>query len=60
MKEYRVMITESQWYTIEVTAETYKDAEDQAWEILNKSGFQEFEFEGAEIEDSAYVEEITR
>ena len=58
MKEYRVMITEAQWYTIDVTAESYKDAEDQAWEIFNKSGFKEFDFEGSEVEDSAYVEEI--
>lgn len=58
MKDYRVMITESQWYMIDVTAENAEDAEKQAWAIFDKSGFQEFEFEGAEVEPLAHVEEI--
>jgi hypothetical protein len=58
MNEYEVMITESQWYKITVTAESAEDAEKQAWAIFDKSGFDEFEFEGAEIEPLVHIEEI--
>ena len=58
MKEYEVMITESQWYKITVTAESAEDAEKQAWAIFDKTGFADFEFEGAEIEPLVHIEEI--
>jgi hypothetical protein len=58
MKEYEVMITEAQWYSVVVTAESAEDAEKQAFALVRESGFDQFEFEGSEVEQMAHVEEL--
>jgi hypothetical protein len=57
MKSYQVTLTEEIWHTVFIEAESKREAEEKAWELLNDFGKNAFKQSGSEFADNAWVEE---